>query len=332
MSAPGPARSGRLVLPAYAKLNLGLQLVGKREDGYHELRTVYQTISLHDTLRFEWPSPGFALLVRDGGKPGGGSARGRPHRAGEGAAEVPGGEANLVSRAARLFARASGLEPRVRVILSKRIPAGAGLGGGSSDAATTLIALNRLHGAPLPASRLQELAAGLGSDVPFFLAGGTALGLGRGEIVRPLRDFGDSAVLVVIPDFRVSTAEAYGRVGRILTPERGQISIYRFCRQGVRETGRHPILQNDLERAVLPAHPEIGRLVRRLRAAGAAAAAMTGSGSAVFGIFAGRKGASRAFRDLTGSSQVARAWLGRTVGAAEYSTRVLKGGAASPRL
>jgi 4-diphosphocytidyl-2-C-methyl-D-erythritol kinase len=168
--------------------------------------------------------------------------------------------------------------------------------------------------------------------VPFFLAGGTALGLGRGEIVRPLCDFGDFPVLVAVPDFRVSTAEAFGRVGRILTPARGQISIYRFCGQGVRETGRRPILQNDLERAVLPAHPEIGRLVRRLQAAGAAAAAMTGSGSAVFGIFAGTKGASRAFRDLTGSSKVARAWLGRMVGAAEYSTRVLKGGAASPRL
>jgi 4-diphosphocytidyl-2-C-methyl-D-erythritol kinase len=293
----------RLRLPAYAKINLGLRVVGRREDGYHELRTVFQTISLHDTLTFTWPAP--ALEVRVTG------------------AALSAGRDNLVTRAARAFCRMAGVSPRVRIALCKRIPMGSGLGGGSSDAAVTLAALDRIHGRPLGHGRLLEIAAGLGSDVPFFLTGGTALGLGRGEIVRPLRDFETGPVIILMPDIHLSTAEVYRRTGAILTPPRGQTSIYRFSPQGVRETKVGGVAPNDLQRAAASVHPRLGRLLKELRATGATVAAMSGSGSAVFGLYAGEGQAAHALTSLTRRLTLVHAWLGRTIGGAEYSAKVL---------
>jgi 4-diphosphocytidyl-2-C-methyl-D-erythritol kinase len=208
----------------------------------------------------------------------------------------------------------------VRISLTKRIPVGAGLGGGSSDAAVTLLALNQLYGHPLGPERLEALAAELGSDVPFFLRGGTALGLGRGEILRPLRDLQPRPVVVIVPDFGISTAVAFRRADGILTPRRGQISIYRFLRQGVRASAAFP--PNDLELAVAPIHHRLGALLGRLRATGAVTVAMTGSGSAVFGLYAGEKEAARGLRSLRNTLTKEQAWKGRTVGSAEYSARI----------
>lgn len=289
----------RLVLPAFAKINLGLQIVRKRPDGYHEIRTTLQTISLCDTLEFE-PAARLSLTVDD--------------------PRLPVDEENLVIRAARSFARAARRPSRFRIRLVKKIPAGAGLGGGSSDAAVTLLALNRLHGCPLPAASLRDLASGLGSDVAFFLTGGTALALGRGEIICPVRDLEPRWVVVVTPDVRISTADAYRRVDG-LTRRQGKTSIYRFSRQQVRTIRSTEQLANDLERAVAPIHSALRGMLGLLRTAGAGAPAMTGSGSAVYGLFAGEGEARRALRYLTGRS-VAQAWLGRTVGTAEYSARV----------
>lgn len=303
----------RLVLPAFAKINLGLHVTGRRTDGYHELRTVYQTISLHDTLTFETPTASLFFSSDD--------------------ETLPSGEENLVMRAARAFGRSIGRKPRVRILLRKRIPAGAGLGGGSSDAAVTLLALNRIHGGPLTPGDLGEIAEKLGSDVPFFLTGGTALGLGRGEIVRPLRDLEPTSVVLLVPDFAIPTVEAFGRVDAALTPRRGQFSIYRFVRQRVSGARGFRPVPNELERAVAPFHPRLGRFLRQLRLAGATVAAMTGSGSAVYGLFDGRRKAAHALREdhLTESSPIVRAWLGRTVGAAEYSAKLLPRHAESPR-
>ena len=304
----------RLTLPAFAKINLGLEVAGKRPDGYHELVTVFQTISLHDTLVFEKHWGPLTLICR---------ARG-----------VPEGPGNLVHRAAVAFGRAVGRPQKVRIRLTKRIPAQAGLGGGSSDAAVTLIALNTLAGRPLGPEGLANLAIGLGSDVPFFLLGGTALGLGRGEILRPLRDLEPANVVVAAPDFGVSTREAFERLDATLTRGRGQISIYRFSRQWVRGSGVFAAAPNDLERAVVPAAPSLARLSAALRSMGATAAAMTGSGSAVYGLFAGEEKAKKAFVRIVKAPRVSGAWLVRTVGAAEYAGRVIlaePGKAGGPR-
>lgn len=291
----------RLIQPAYAKINLGLAVLGKRKDGYHELRTVYQTISLRDRLIFEYPMSRFSFRSEGIG--------------------VPRGEENLVVRAALAFSKAARKAPRVRITLEKRIPTGAGLGGGSSNAAVTLLALNRIHDAPLGPDALLAIAAELGSDVPFFLRGGTVLGLGRGEILRPLKDFETHGVVLLVPEFGISTAEAFRRVDTSLTPRRGQISIYRFWSQRVRANRASTVPPNDLEHAVEHIHPRLGQLLGRLRSTGAIAAAMTGSGSAVYGLYAGEGQAAKAFKSMTGLP-VAHVWLGRTVGAAEYSSQV----------
>lgn len=293
----------RLRLPAYAKINLGLRVVSRRDDGFHEILTVFQTVSLHDTLTFTWPARALELEVA-------------------GAALSPGPD-NLVMRAARAFGRATGLKPRVRIALRKRIPMGSGLGGGSSDAAVTLVALNRIHGWPLGPERLHAIAADLGSDVPFFLTGGTALGLGRGEIIRPLRDFEVSSVIVLMTDLHLPTAEVYRRADAILTPRRVQTRIYRFSRQRVRGKEVLGPLPNDLQRAASALHPRLRRLLRELRASGATVAAMSGSGSAVFGLYAGEGQAAHALTSLTRILTFVHAWLGRTIGGAEYSAKVL---------
>jgi len=298
----------RLIVRAYAKINLGLTVLGRRPDGYHELVTVYQSVSLHDILRFETPARTLSFACDAEG--------------------VPAGRDNLVYRAALAFARATGREPRVRIVLDKKIPPRAGLGGGSSDAAVTLLALERLSSRPLGPERLGAVAAGLGSDVPFFLKGGTALGLGRGEILRPLRDLEPRHVVILKPPFGVSTAEAFRRVESSLTPPPAQTSIYRFSRQWVRGTRGYSTLGNDLEEVLARSDPRLARLVGALEARGASVAAMTGSGSAVYGVFEGGRRADRAFRHFTRSSEVARAWLVRTVGASEYAAKVQGRGSA----
>ena len=177
---------------AYAKLNLSLEVLGKRGDGYHEIKTVMQTINLADLLEFEhWPD-----LRVDCDSP-----------------ELS-GESNLVWQAATALARAGGIQPRASIRLRKRIPIAMGLGGGSSDAAAALRALNDLWELGVPEKELAEIAAGLGSDVPFFLNGGTALAEGRGEIVRPMPPIAPFNLTLVFPDLEVSdkTKRMYSRL------------------------------------------------------------------------------------------------------------------------
>src|ERR1700686_3997473 len=185
-------------IPAYAKVNLRLDVLGRRRDGYHELRTVFQAISLHDTLALEMQrDPGIELLIV-----------GNPYLAGE-----PGND-NLVCRAIRELRRELGIRQGVRAVLTKRIPVGRGLGGGSSDAAAALLGLLRLTGKSIKAARLTEIASRLGADVPFFLFGGRALGIGRGDEIYPLPDLARSHALVVSPyDIAVPTRDAYQWLG-----------------------------------------------------------------------------------------------------------------------
>lgn len=265
-------------LPAFAKINLCLYVLGKRPDGYHELRTVFQTISLHDTVSLALTRrPGIQLSV-----------------AGM-AGEVPAGPENLVYRALGALRRKLRVRAGVRAHITKRIPVGRGLGGGSSDAAAALMGLLRLTGRKLPAAQLMEIAANLGADVPFFLFGGRALGVSRGDEVYALPDLPQRTVVVVSPHkVGVSTREAYSWLSRRLTKRAPTPKLWRFC--ALCWSPRGTYVSNDFERAVFRRHPRLGRIKRDLLQRGAAEAALAGSGSAVFGVFRSPAQARRAAR------------------------------------
>ncbi len=284
-----------LSVPCYAKINLGLHVLGLRADGYHELRTVFQTISLHDTLE----------VSRERGTSGVDFECDVP--------ELSGPE-NLAARAAALMCDELKLRGRIRLRLRKRIPWGAGLGGGSSDAAAALRAVAQLAGRKVPRRRLFEMAAQLGADVPFFLAGGTALGIGRGTEVYPLAEGPARPLLVVYPPVSVNTRAAYLALDR-LTAAPEPDKIFSFCASldglpGVRGANR---LENDFEQVVFSTYPQIARLKRFLLRAGAFPALLSGSGSAVYGFFESRRKAEQAGKELLTRYPRCRVWVVNTV-------------------
>jgi 4-diphosphocytidyl-2-C-methyl-D-erythritol kinase len=254
-----------LRIPAFAKVNLCLDILARRADGYHELRTIFQAISLHDTLELSLTSkPGIQLECND--------------------PSLSLGRENLVWRALDSLRRALRIRYGIRAALHKRIPAGRGLGGGSSDAATALIGLLRLTGRTLCAPRLLEIASSLGADVPFFLGGGRALGVGRGDEIFPLPDLPRRAVLVVSPQaLAVPTRDAYSWVSSTLTERRQAFKILSFC--ALCWSPKWSALSNGFEKAVFARHPRLRSIKRKLLQGGAAGAALAGSGSAVFGVF-----------------------------------------------
>ena len=263
-----------LRIPAFAKVNLSLHVLGKRPDGYHELRTVFQAISLHDTLTISWLRRPQILIETDD-------------------PVLPTGRENLVWSAVHALRRELRIGSGVRVELSKRIPVARGLGGGSSDAAAALMGLLRLSGKKLPTARLIEIAASLGADVPFFLFGGRALGVGRGDELYPLPDVPTRAVVVVSPrDIAVSTREAYRWMSRQLTKRSATRKLWSFC--ALCWSSQEAALSNDFEAAVFRRHPRLAGLKRGLLERGAAEAALAGSGSAVFGVFRSPAQARRA--------------------------------------
>ncbi len=272
---------------AFAKLNLTLRVLGRRADGYHELRTTFQSLDLHDTLTFTARKGPFAIACSD--------------------PDCPNDESNLIWRAAGRLCRERPGSPAlagVEVNVTKRIPSRAGLGGGSSDAAAALQALATLWRVRVEPGRLREMGAGIGADVPFFFEGGTALGLERGDLLYPLIDQPRWWAVIARPAFGVSTKDAYEWWDAAdASPSPGA---------------------NDLERVVAARHPEIARLVAKLRRAGAREAAMSGSGSAVFGLFDGQRAAEKAARALDGR-EVATV-LTRTLNRTDYQRQ------AAPRL
>jgi 4-diphosphocytidyl-2-C-methyl-D-erythritol kinase len=245
-----------------AKITPVLHVGRRRADGFHEVRIALVPVSLYDTLVFRpGAGEGIALRVESGEELG------------------PPGE-NLVLRAAHAFREALGAPLSIRIVLVKRIPAGAGLGGGSGNAGGTLVALNRWCGHPLAPATLERLAAALGSDVPFFLDPRPAWAEGRGERVRPWTSLPPLALLVVKPPASIATAEAY----RLVTPEPGAETVQspRWDSMAAVAAG----LFNRFEAALLPRHPELAEIKARLLALGAAGALVSGTGSAVFGVFA----------------------------------------------
>ncbi|MGB9609739.1 MAG: 4-(cytidine 5'-diphospho)-2-C-methyl-D-erythritol kinase [Bryobacteraceae bacterium] len=258
----------RAAVPSFAKVNLSLKVLGRRPDGYHELRTVFQTVGLADRIEFEFSPARRGLQIE--------------------LDDPLGIENNLVLRAARLFCESERVRGRLRMRLLKRIPMGAGLGGGSGNAASVLLALGPLTGRNADPRRLHALAASLGSDVPFFLYGGTAVGLGRGEELYPLPDAPAWPALILAPDLHVSTAEAYRALGRpeLTSPvDSRKLDVFQsFVWRGQYLSGA----ENDFEAAVFALHPELKRWKRKLERLGAQSARLSGSGAALFGVFPDR--------------------------------------------
>jgi 4-diphosphocytidyl-2-C-methyl-D-erythritol kinase len=266
MSEPRRAR-----VPALAKINLDLRVLARRPDQFHELRTVFQTVSLADTLDLAF-TPGRRTSIEL-----------------EDSAQIPD---NLVVRAATAALDAMRVRGRLEMRLVKRIPMGAGLGGGSSDAAAVLLALPVLAGRAIPFDRLSEIAATLGSDLNFFFHGGTAAGIGRGTELFPLPDGPARHGLLIAPGVHVSTADAYRDLSPRLTPElqRNKMNSFQSLVWGAGEGSA----VNDFEPVVFAQHPRLAALKRRLIRAGAAPALMSGSGSSLFGLFTSREAAARA--------------------------------------
>lgn len=292
-ASPVAAAIRTVVVPSFAKLNLSLKVLGRRADGFHELRTVFQTISLADRLEISF----------------------RPERSKrdvmvDSSIEIAD---NLVARAARALMEATGIRGTVECRLSKKIPIGAGLGGGSSNAAAMLLALPVLAGKPVPAAELNSLAAALGSDVPFFLSGGTALGLGRGEELYPLPPAAAKWALVVAPGIHVATPPAFRALARPalteLTPidwankmKRFQLMAWGLACAAPEARNWDAFCENDFEAVVFPQHPLLKSLHRKLGQLGASPVRMSGSGSALFGVFPSRQQWAKAAKTLAGLS------------------------------
>ena len=278
------ARAARLSAPA--KINLDLRVLFKRPDQYHELRTIFQTISLADTIDIAFtPARRTAIEIAAN-------------------IDIPD---NLASHAARLALDAMRVAGRVEMRLAKRIPMGAGLGGGSSDAAAVLLALPVLAGRAIALERLTGLASQLGSDVPFFLMGGTAVGIGRGAELFPLPDGPARHGILIAGEEHVATPAAYAALAPRLTSESVQnkmVSFLSHVSNVSSDVCGDEIGENDFEAVVFEQLPQLARRKRRLRKLGARPALMTGSGSAVFGLFRTRDQVSRAIKKLGDEEEV----------------------------
>ena len=286
-------------IPAFAKINSCLHIIAKRPDGYHELRTIFQTISLHDTLELSlMPETGIVFESSD--------------------PDLPVGPGNLVYRAIEAIGSELGIRGGVRARLEKTIPVARGLGGGSSDAAAALIGVLRLTKKTLPLAKLVEIAAGLGADVPFFLFGGRALAVNRGDEIYPLPDEPKRSVVVVSPKgIGVSTKDAYEWASAELTKGSEPHKLFRFC--ALCWSRQESRLSNDFEGPVFRRHPRLEEIRAGLLKRGATDAALAGSGSAVFGIFRNPAQARRSAREFPEDSvfvieTISRSKYGRAMG------------------
>jgi len=276
-----------LSLPSFAKINWSLEILGKRPDGYHEVRTLLQTISLHDELHFELSEDRAVSLTCDN-------------------PDIPTGSDNLIVRAARALQERFAIEHGTRIRLEKRIPIKAGLGGASSNAAVTLLALHRLWHVKSAAGELLEIAAKLGADVPFFLLGGCVQATGTGTTLSPLPSAAEPVrrhLIVITPNLGISTAAAYNALdSRALTTKNAN-HILSVSQSEANSWHLQPwtledSLENDFESVIFDIEPEIRRTKETLLQAGALGALLDGSGSSVFGIFADEKDQQRAANEI----------------------------------
>ncbi len=252
-------------LPSFAKINWFLRILGKRADNFHELCTVFQTVSLHDKLTFSEDDE-FTLTCDN--------------------RTIPTNENNLIVKAALELKRKYEIKSGAKIHLEKNIPAPGGLGGGSSNAAVALFGLIKLWQIEIDFEELLEIGEKLGSDVPFFFYGGTALGTGRGTEISPLEDFTEKYILMVTPNVNVATAEAFARLDVPHLTNKSSKSILQICRnEAERLDLRQSKLKNDFEKSVFKIEPEIKRVKAKLLELKAEYALLSGSGASVFAVF-----------------------------------------------
>jgi 4-diphosphocytidyl-2-C-methyl-D-erythritol kinase len=274
-----------LTLQPHAKINLGLRILGVRDDGYHELRTRFQTIDLTDELELQLEQNQLSLTIEG--------------------ADLPADDTNLVLRAAKMLrAQRPGL-PGARMHLRKRIPLAAGLGGGSSDAAATLLGLNRLWELDLPRENLARLGSELGADIGFFFVGGSALGLGKGDEIRPLLDCAPMEIALLLSPVKSSTAEVYRLWDADHRAQAGPVApAWDPDSDPEREPSARSV-HNDLEDLVLRTYPPLADLKRSLLGAGSYATALSGSGPSLYGLFRFREDVRHVGKELAqGSARV----------------------------
>jgi 4-diphosphocytidyl-2-C-methyl-D-erythritol kinase len=282
-------------VPAYAKINLSLDVVRKREDGYHELKMIMQTVSLHDTICLEKTrEAGIHLECSD--------------------RSLPADSTNTAWRAAELMFERYGLAGGLRVRIIKRIPVAAGLAGGSTDAAAVLKGINELYDLGLDIGELKRLGLRIGADVPFCIEGGTRLAEGIGEILTPLPDFSGVDVVIVRPDIAISTPQVFSRfdmsqVTEQDRPDTGQL-IGALAKRDIKEASRH--MKNVLELVTMRWHDTVSLAKGRMEKAGAEASLMSGSGPSVFGLFADQEKALEAYTMLSAYPQW-ECWIAKTV-------------------
>jgi 4-diphosphocytidyl-2-C-methyl-D-erythritol kinase len=275
-------KSQQISLRSYAKINTGLHILGKREDGYHEIRTIFQTVNLYDRLeialtqgrKVEFTSDDRELDPRH----------------------------NLVVKAILSLSRFKKLDKGYRIHLEKKIPVGAGLGGGSSNAAAAIHGISRLLNLNLSHKELFEIGGALGSDVPFFFVGGTALGVGSGAEVYPLEDQPEKYLLLIVPGYAISTVDAYARVTLPLTKKIKKSMIPAFCPGYLDSLDQGNFTGNDFEKVAFRDFPRLKGIKKKLLDRGAVAAGLTGSGSALFGLFNSREELLKA-RDAIASKE-----------------------------
>jgi 4-diphosphocytidyl-2-C-methyl-D-erythritol kinase len=278
---------------SYGKINLGLEIIGTRSDGYHEILTIFQTVKLNDTISIS-PSRGIEVLCDN--------------------PEIPQGEGNIAYKAAEVLKKKCGYSGGARIEIKKRIPSEAGMGGGSSNAAVALIALNELWKTSLAVDALAEIGGGLGVDIPFFLTGGTALGRGKGEDITPLEDLDEMEVLLAVPNFKVSTQDAYRKTDKLLTTKNRANNILAFLK---REKG-FSSLTNDFELFLFPEFPILEGIAKSFTGLGALKTGATGSGSVVFGLFRAGSGLEVAIPRLIAKFHAVNFILTATLGRVEY--------------
>lgn len=261
-------------IKSFAKINLGLEIIRKREDEYHDIRTIFQAIDFYDVLEFRTIREKKVLL--DGKNQ-----------------SVSWDENNLIFKAATLLKERFNLSQGIEIWVDKNIPPGKGLGGGSSNAAMTLYALNIIWELHLEKKDLMNLGSKLGADVPFFLEGGLCLGLGRGDEVTPLHDLNSLPCILVLPSFSISTASVYDRFPLSLTSDDKESKIIKFL-----EHREFDLLENNLEETIFSIYPQLKAIKSLFRSQGSELSLVSGTGSAVFGLFLEKERAERILKEL----------------------------------
>jgi 4-diphosphocytidyl-2-C-methyl-D-erythritol kinase len=261
-------------IKSFAKINLGLEVRGKREDNYHEVSTLLQTINFFDVLEFRQTEQSEILLKGDD-------------------KTIPWDRDNLIFRAALLLKEQFNVAKGIEILVAKNIPPGKGLGGGSSNAAVTLHVLNKSWGLRLGKKELMNLGKQLGADVPFFLEGGLCLGSGRGDDITPLPDVDTLFCLLVLPTFSIQTAHIYSHFPLSLTSQNKDSKIIKFLDD--KEFG---LLENRLEETVFRFYPQLKAIKRLLRGQGSELPLVSGTGSAVFGLFLEQEKAEKVLRKV----------------------------------